>query len=129
MPGTGFPDLDELLEDFTACVQEILEDDLVGHYLQGSFAIGDADEHSDVDWIAVTEDNLTPDQVAALQKLHGRLFRRETSWAQHLEGSYFPRERVRRPEPSPTELWFLDNGSSQLALDTHCNTAVVRWTV
>jgi len=129
MPLTGFPDLVELLEDFTACVREILGDDLVGLYLQGSFALGDADEHSDVDWIAVTQDELTPDQVAALQEMHAQLYARDTTWAQHLEGSYFPKARIRRVEPSPAELWFLDNGSSQLALDTHCNTAVVRWTV
>ena len=129
MPGTGFPDLDELLEDFTACMRETLGDYLVGLYLQGSFALGDADEHSDVDWIAVIEDELTPEQVGALQDLHARLFARATTWAQHLEGSYFPKQRLRRVEPSPAELWFLDNGSSQLELDTHCNTAVVRWTV
>jgi Domain of unknown function (DUF4111) len=129
MPDTGFSDLDELLEELTASMQSILGDELVGLYLQGSFALGDADEHSDVDWIAVTDDDLAPDQVSALQKLHAAFYARETPWAQHLEGSYFPKRRIRRVEATPAELWFLDNGSSQLALDTHCNTAVVRWTV
>lgn len=129
MQSTGFPDLDELLQDFTVCARDTLGADLVGLYLQGSFALGDADEHSDVDWIAVIEDELTPEQVAALQRVHAGLFARATPWAQHLEGSYFPRQRIRRVEESPAELWFLDNGSSRLALDTHCNTAVVRWTV
>jgi hypothetical protein len=129
MPDTGFPDLDELLEELTASMQSTLGDDLAGLYLQGSFALGDADEHSDVDWIAVTDDELTADQVAALQELHAAFYARETPWAQHLEGSYFPKGRIRRVEPRATELWFLDNGSSQLALDTHCNTAIVRWMV
>jgi hypothetical protein len=129
MPRTGFPDLDELLDDLTVSMQSILGNELVALYLQGSFAIGDADEHSDVDWIAVTKDELGEHQVAKLQAMHGRLYSLETPWARHLEGSYFPRERLRRVESAPTELWFLDNGSSQLALDTHCNTAVVRWTV
>jgi hypothetical protein len=129
MPDTGFPELDELLEQFTAAVSETLGEGLVGLYLQGSFALGDADEHSDVDWIAVTDDELTPDQVSALQELHASFYARETPWAQHLEGSYFPKARIRLIEPSPAELWFLDNGSSHLELDTHCNTAVVRWIV
>ena len=110
-------------------MQSILGDDLVGLYLQGSFALGDADEHSDVDWIAVVEAELSDEQVAELQSMHQRLYGLDTTWAQHLEGSYFPKGRIRRVEPSPAELWFLDNGSSELELDTHCNTAVVRWTV
>ena len=129
MPRTGFPDLDQLLEEFTAAVRETLGDDLVGLYLQGSFALGDGDAFSDVDWIAVMKGELTPSQVAELQALHAQFYARDTEWAQHLEGSYFPRERLRRVEPSPAELWFLDNGSSHLELDTHCNTAVVRWIV
>jgi predicted nucleotidyltransferase len=129
MAQTGFPELDRLLEEFTAAIGEILGDDLVALYLQGSFALGDGDAHSDVDLIAVTEDELTAAQVAALQDLHAKFYARETAWAQHLEGSYFPKALLRRPDPNRTELWFLDNGSSQLALDTHCNTAVVRWIV
>jgi hypothetical protein len=127
MPDTGFPDLDQLLEDLTSSMQLTLGDDLVGLYLQGSFALGDADKYSDVDWIAVTDGELTADQVSALQGLHAGFYAREIPWAQHLEGSYFPKGRIRRVEPRPADLWFLDNGSSQLALDTHCNTAVVRW--
>jgi hypothetical protein len=129
MPDPGFPELDALLEEFTAALGETLDDDLVGLYLQGSFALGDGDAYSDVDWIAVTRDELTDAQVAALQELHARFYARDTEWARHLEGSYFPEERFRRVEPSPAELWFLDNGSSHLALDTHCNTRVVRWIV
>jgi predicted nucleotidyltransferase len=129
MPATGFPDLDELLEELAARMQSTLGRELVGLYLQGSFALGDADEHSDVDWIAVTDGDLTADQIAALQTMHAELYARDTPWAQHLEGSYFPKGRLRRIEASPAELWFLDNGSCQLALDAHCNTPVVRWTL
>lgn len=63
MQSTGFPDLDELLQDFTVCARETLGADLVGLYLQGSFALGDADEHSDVDWIAVIEDEIETGEV------------------------------------------------------------------
>jgi hypothetical protein len=62
-----------------------------------------------------------------LNELHAKLHERETPWAQHLEGSYAPREELRRPG---SEEWlFLDNGATTLEWDRHCNTSVVRWTV
>src|SRR5215213_7513193 len=100
MAQTGFAELDGLLEEFTATVGEILGDDLVGLYLQGSFALGDGDAHSDVDWIAVTEDELTAAQVAALQDLHATFYARDTPWAQHLEGSHFPKALLRLLDPN-----------------------------
>jgi predicted nucleotidyltransferase len=129
VPDTGFSDLDEVLEELTAAMSEILGDDLVGLYLQGSFALGDADEYSDVDWIAVVAEELSQERVDRLQEMHARLYGLETTWAQHLEGSYFPKAILREVDPSRTELWFLDNGSSRLVRDNHCNTAVVRWTL
>jgi predicted nucleotidyltransferase len=64
--------------------------DFVGAYLQGSFALGDFDRHSDVDFIVVVEDNLTPTQVGALQVMHDKVYVLDSEWAKHLEGSYFP---------------------------------------
>ena len=67
---TAFPDLDEVLSELLAGMRDALGDDLCGLYLVGSFAVGDADEHSDVDFIAVTEHEVTPDRLARLQALH-----------------------------------------------------------
>ena len=101
----------------------------MGAYLQGSFAVGDADEHSDVDFIVATRDELTDAQVDALQALHRRLYALESAWAQHLEGSYVPRNELRQVEETRPAWWYLDNGASELVKDNHCNTAVVRWSV
>jgi predicted nucleotidyltransferase len=51
---TAFPDLNEVLRELVSSVQAILGENFCGAYLQGSFAVGDADEHSDVDFIVVT---------------------------------------------------------------------------
>jgi predicted nucleotidyltransferase len=126
---TPYPDLNEVLEDFAESVQMILGENFCGAYLQGSFAVGDADEHSDVDYIVVTEDEVSEDQVAALQAMHERLFELETTWAQHLEGSYFPKELLRRVDPARMPLVYFDNGSTVPERDNHCNTAVVRWSL
>lgn len=124
---TGFPELDALLADLLAGQREALGDDFVGTYLTGSFAIGDADEWSDVDFLCVVERTPTKEQQMRLRELHARLFDRETPWAQHLEGSYAPRDELRVPT---ADKWFyFDNGSIEPEWDTHCNTPVVRWTL
>ena len=126
---TPHADLNAVLQDFVASVQAILGENFCGAYLQGSFAVGDADEHSDVDYIVVTHGDVGEEQVAALQAMHERLFELETPWAQHLEGSYFPKNLLRRLDPAQTPLVYFDNGETKPARDSHCNTAVVRWSL
>ena len=48
-------------------------------------------------------------------------------WAQHLEGSYVPKEQLRAVEASRSPWFYLDNGASRLVWSDHCNTALVRW--
>ena len=126
---TPYPDLNAVLRELVESVQAILGQDFLAACLQGSFAVGDFDRHSDCDFVIAVERELKDDQVQALQAVHGRIYAMESTWAQHLEGSYFPKEvlkdRARRGEP----LWYLDNGSRALIRSDHCNTIVVRWTV
>ncbi len=126
---TRYDDLNDVLARFLAGVEEILGENLCGLYLQGSFALGDADEHSDVDFIVVTHVEATDAQASGLQTMHERLYELESPWAQHLEGSYISKEGLRRVDPSRAPLLYLDNGATQLERDNHCNTAVVRWTL
>lgn len=126
---TPFDDLNQLLVELVDGAKEALGDSFCGAYLQGSFAVGDADIHSDVDFIVVTDDEVTPKQQAELQKLHQTLYAAPTPWAQHLEGSYIPRKVLRRPDPDRRPFLYLDNGATELALDNHDNTAVVRWSL
>ena len=129
MAPTSFDDLNELLQEFVASVRATLAGNFCGAYLVGSFALGEADEHSDVDFVVATHRELSDAEVDALQAMHRRLFALETPWAQHLEGSYIPKNALRRVDPARAEFWFLDNGSSALVRDSHCNTAVVRWSL
>src|SRR3989442_1294010 len=68
---TPYPELNGVLRDLVNSMREALGPDFVGAYLQGSFAVGDFDEHSDCDFIVATEGELTDDQVNALQMMHG----------------------------------------------------------
>ena len=126
---TVFPELNEVLGELVRSVREVLGDNFRGAYLQGSFAVGDADEHSDVDFVIVTNDEVTSVEEAALQAMHERIYALESAWAQHLEGSYIPKSRLRRVDPAREPFLYLDNGATELVRDNHDNTAVVRWSL
>src|SRR5262245_54614944 len=124
---TAFGDLNQLLVELVDGVRVVLGDNFCGAYLQGSFAVGDADEHSDVVFVVVTKGEVTAEQQAELQALHRMLYAFPTPWAQHLDGSYVPLQVLRRPDPDRRPLLYLENGATEFALDNHDNTAVVRW--
>jgi hypothetical protein len=116
---TDDPQLDELLADLVAGQRRVLGRNFVGTYLVGSFALGAADEWSDVDFLTVVGEAPAAHERRELDELHEGLFARETNWAKHLEGSYAPRAQLRRK--TGDEWLFLDNGATQLVPDTHCN--------
>jgi hypothetical protein len=124
---TPYADLNAVLQELVTSAQAILGYQFIGAYLQGSFACGDFDIHSDVDWTMVTDAELSKGQVQALQGMHERIYRMDCSWAQHLEGSYFPKDLLKRSPIRGERLWFLDHGSQNLIESDHCNTLVVRW--
>ena len=124
---TPYPDLNSVLREFVASVQSQLASTFVGAYLQGSFAVGDFDADSDVDFLIAIKNDLLPEQLAALQAMHARIFGLDTPWAQHLEGSYFPLAVLRRYNPASPPVWYLDNTSSVLVRSQHDDTQVVRW--
>ena len=126
---TPSTELNQVLRELVARIGHILEDDLIGVYLQGSFAVGGYDQHSDVDFIVVIEEDLTSPQVDTLQAMHDQVYTLDSEWAKHLEGSYFPREILRDPSKRGMELWYLDHGARSLVRSDHCNTLIVRWVV
>lgn len=129
MHPTPYSDLNAVLDELITSQQGILGENFVGAYLQGSFAVGDFDQHSDVDHVIVIEQDLSDVHVEALQAMHGRIHDLDCEWAQHLEGSYFPREVLRTCARRGERIWYLDHGARSLIRSDHCNTAVVRATV
>lgn len=123
---TIYPELNEILRKLVTDACSILRDEFVGAYLQGSFALRDADEHSDVDFVVVTRNKLNDARLDQLQSMHKRIYEAPVPWAQHLEGSYIPAESLRVVDPGAKYV-FLDNGATELEWDEHCNTALVRW--
>ena len=68
---TPYPELNAVLAELIGKVVATLGETFVGAYLQGSFAVGDFDPNSDVDFIVVTADDLTTADVGALTEIHG----------------------------------------------------------
>ena len=56
---TPYDDLNTVLRLLVTRVQEALGSTFIGAYLQGSFAVGDFDEHSDVDFVVVMSEELS----------------------------------------------------------------------
>lgn len=154
MHPTPFEGLNAVLAHLTEEAGAILGDSLVGLYLQGSFAIGDADEMSDCDFIAVILEDLAANQRAALQAMHAAIHDLpHEPWRHRLEGSYAPASILRRltsePRDPPGEPrgpdWadsgmggaparsypfvYLDHGAKVLVRSEHDNTQVVRWSL
>lgn len=129
MFATPYSDLNSVLQELVDSQRALLGDAFLGAYLQGSFAVGGFDEHSDVDWLVVIECPLTAKLVEALQTMHGRIFDLECEWSRHLEGSYLPKDWLRDYRKGGRPIWYLDNGHRSLIESEHDNTVVVRWQV
>ncbi len=125
---TPYPELNAVLDEFAAGLQKVLAERFTAAYLLGSCAIGDFDVHSDVDFLVVTEDEVTDDRLVALQTMHARIHDLDSDWARHLDGSYISRRVLRSGDPTRSPLLYLDNGARELVRSPHCNTLVVRWT-
>jgi predicted nucleotidyltransferase len=126
---TEFRDLNEVLRELTARAAAALGANFFGAYLVGSFAVGGADEFSDVDFIIPTKQAITRAQETRLRSIHAEFPERESVWAQHLEGSYPPFWELRTLEAVGRAWLYIDNGAKEMERSTHCNTAVVRWSL
>jgi hypothetical protein len=92
---TAFPDVNAVLRDLLEGIQRIPGGHLVGMYLEGSLANGDFDEDSDIDFVAVTDEEIEEDIFQALYALHERINRLDTQWSVNLEGSYISQAALR----------------------------------
>ncbi|MCC7020225.1 MAG: DUF4111 domain-containing protein [Ardenticatenales bacterium] len=124
---TDCTDLNAILVQLVAANKTLLAGNFVGAYLHGSFAVGDPDEASDVDYMIVVERDIADDQVADIEAMQARLWALDSNWAKHLEGSYITRHALRRYAPDSAPLLYFDNGSRVVERSQHDNTFVVRW--
>lgn len=123
---TPYPELNAVLRELVSSAQQALPDNFVAAYLHGSFAVGDFDDHSNVDFVIVIDQDLSDSQLRNVQSMHERIFNLDAEWVRHLEGSYFPTTVLRDYVQSGSELWYLEHGRRVLVKLNLCNTVVVR---
>ena len=126
-PITPYADLDELLAELLGHWQRILDEDLIGAYVQGSFALGGGDQQSDCDWLVTTRGSLTEPQIAQLRELHDEVPTRDGHWCHDLEGSYAPVAELASVTHLGKKWLFNDHGHRTLQWDDHCNRGYTRW--
>ena len=97
---TPFPDVNDVLNMLVWNVKKILGEQFVGMYLYGSLSSGDFDpETSDIDFLVVTADKLSASKIAELEEMHKQAWATSSKRALELEGSYVPKELIRRHDP------------------------------
>lgn len=83
------PAIASLLDALLAGMRAILGERLVGLYLYGSLVTGDFDlDVSDIDMLAVIESDLSDDEFARLDALHGAIVDAHPSWRERVEVAY-----------------------------------------
>jgi hypothetical protein len=98
---TPYAEVNAVLRLLLDSARPILGDKLVGLYCYGSLSSGDFDpESSDVDFLFVTEGDLSPETLDALRAMHADIFASGLRYAKKLEGSYIPRGALRRYDPA-----------------------------
>ena len=107
---TPYPDVNAVLRLLLEGAQPILRNHFIGLYLYGSLASGDFNpQTSDIDFVVVTDDDLSADLIHDLEALHARLWNSGLKWAAKLEGAYVPSTRcaatipIPRPAPPSTK--------------------------
>ena len=124
---TQFAELNEVLGRLLDGARRGLEDNFVGAYLVGSFALGDADIHSDCDFIVATGESIPPAQEAAIRRLHEGFPTGDGHWNHHLEGSYAPIDDLRGLDALERDWLFVDHGHAEMEWSPHCNSPEHRW--
>lgn len=127
--GTPFAELNSVLAELARRAAAILGTDFVGAYLQGSFAVGDADPHSDCDFLIPVHRQVSGEREAALRAMHDEFPTRPGYWAKRLEGSYPVLSELRTLQGMGRPWLYVDNGRREMQWSTHCNTEVVRWSL
>ncbi len=88
-PHREFRVVNHLLNNLLSGLQSILKEHLLGVYVHGSFVWGDFDETtSDIDVFVALNQEITPEEFAALNRLHTNLVQHFPAWNDRIEVAY-----------------------------------------
>lgn len=128
IPNHPYPGLREVLNTFVDEIAAELAENLIGMYLVGSIASGDFDLDSDVDFLVVTNTELTETNIQSLQDIQTKIHGMDCYPAKHLEGSYISISDLNNwSTVGEKQLYYFDNGSTTFEQSIHDNQWHVRW--
>ena len=105
---TPYRDVNHILTALLDEALSVLGQQLIGMYLCGSLALGDFDSaSSDIDFLAVTDEPLQTDRIAALGDMHRRFAAGPLGRLYRIDGCYLPAADAHRfkPDAGPFPSW------------------------
>ena len=96
---TPYPEVNAILRELLESLQDILGSHLIGLYLEGSLTGSDFDPASDIDFVAVNDEEISAELFSSLYALHERILTLDSPYAIHLEGSYISQGALKRHDP------------------------------
>jgi len=93
---TSFPEVNDILQELLKSIRGVLGIHFIGMYLEGSLANGDFDRDSDIDFVVVTNEEVTENLFLEFQTMHERIATINSWCAIQLEGSYISQHALRR---------------------------------
>src|SRR5688572_25625756 len=96
---TPYPEVNKILQDLFNRVTHLLGSHFIGMYLDGSLTGDDFDDDSDIDFVVVTDEDISGDLFVALRAMHESLAKIDSPFAIQLEGSYISKQGIRRYDP------------------------------
>jgi hypothetical protein len=105
---TPYPEVDGVLALALASMQATLGDQFVGLYF-GDFN----PQRRDIDFIAVTVDNLSSESIVALKAMHARLSATGEKWIAKMDGGYVPQHTLRDWHSDHTPCPFIEEDCFQ----------------
>jgi hypothetical protein len=113
---TPYDDVNVILLDLLDRIQTILGRQFVGLYGYGSLSLGDFDPlTSDIDFIVVTQSELSAELFTDLQALHAKFDQSGSFWAGRIEAAYIPLEAL-KSDVTATTLYPQSERGTQLFL-------------
>lgn len=128
IPSHPYPELREVLTTFVNEISTELTQNIIGIYMVGSLATGNFDLDSDVDFLVITKTEIAESNIKALEAIQRKIQEMGCYPAKHLEGSFISIDDLNNWQTvGKKELYYFDNGSTDMEKSIHDNKWHVRW--